>query len=55
MTIHFRNKCELVDDIKCFVPCNTKWNKRQPYLVMQGFAKNLTIKLEKGKLIGVIE
>jgi hypothetical protein len=44
MSIHFRNSCTQVDDIKCDVPCETKWNKKQPYLVMQGFAQEVIIK-----------
>ncbi len=44
MTVHFRGKCYTVNNITCDVPCETKWNKRQPYLVMQGFAHTVTIK-----------
>jgi hypothetical protein len=44
MSVHFRNTCTVVDDIKCVVPCETKWNKRQPYLVMQGHANEVVIK-----------
>lgn len=43
MSIHFRNKCYVVDDIKCECPCETKWNNRQPKLTMQGFASKLEI------------
>ena len=41
MSIHFRNTCSVVNDIQCQVPCETKWKKTQPRLVMQGFAKNV--------------
>lgn len=44
MSIHFKNTCTVVDDIKCEVACETKWRKTQPYLVMQGFAKTVEIK-----------
>lgn len=43
MSIHFKKSCTVVDDIQCEVPCNTKWNKTQPYLVMQGFATSVEI------------
>lgn len=43
MSVHFAGACHVVDNIHCFVPCETKWNKRQPKLVMQGFARKLTI------------
>ena len=44
MSVHFRKKCINVDNIECLVPCATKFNKRQPLLVMQGYAKNVKIK-----------
>lgn len=43
MSVHFRNSCTVVDDIECLVPCETKWNKTQPQLIMRGFAKEVTI------------
>jgi len=43
MSIHFKNTCVVVDNIVCNVPCQTKWNKQQPLLVMQGFAQSVTI------------
>lgn len=44
MSVHFRNTCTVVDDVKCLAPCESKWNKRQPHLVMQGFAKEVVVK-----------
>ena len=44
MTIHWKNTCNVVDDVVCLVPCETKWNKTQPNLVMRGWADNLKIK-----------
>lgn len=38
MTVHFRKKCYIVDNIHCLPPCESKWNKTQPHLVMQGWA-----------------
>ena len=44
MSVHWRGACFVVDNIKCNVPCETKWRPRQPYLVMQGFATSCQIK-----------
>lgn len=44
MTVHWKNQCIVVDNVKCYVPCETKWNKRQPRLVMQGFAEYVEIR-----------
>ena len=44
MSVHFRNICTVVDDIKCEVACETKWKPTQPRLVMQGFAQEVEIK-----------
>jgi len=43
MSLHFKKQCIIVDNIICKVPCETKWNKIQPYLVMQGYATNVII------------
>lgn len=43
MSVHFKKTCHVVTDIKCNVACETKYNKTQPYLVMQGFAKEVII------------
>ncbi len=44
MSIHFKKQCMIVDNIICNVTCQTKWNKTQPNLVMQGFCKEVIIK-----------
>lgn len=41
MSVHFRKQCMPCDDVICKVPCETKRNKIQPYLVLQGFASNV--------------
>lgn len=38
MSVHFRGTCYMTQEIECLVSCETKWNTRQPRLVMQGFA-----------------
>lgn len=43
MSIHFRGACMRAKDVVCKVPCETKWNKRQPQLVMQGYATKVEI------------
>lgn len=43
MSIHFRGTCHVVEDIKCNVPCETKWRPRQPRLIMQGYASEVNI------------
>jgi len=44
MTVHFRNQCLIAQDIKCGVPCETKWSKTQPHLVMRGYASSVEVK-----------
>jgi hypothetical protein len=43
MTVHFKGKCLIVQDIMCEVPAQTKWNKTQPQLVLQGFCEAVEI------------
>ena len=43
MSVHFDGKCFKVDNVDCKVPCETKWNKRQPNLVMRGFCNEVKI------------
>lgn len=40
-SVHYRNTCFFVKHIDCQVVTNSKVNKRQPYVVMQGFAKEV--------------
>lgn len=51
MTVHFRKTCTVVDDVICNVPCETKWNKEQPKLIMRGFASNVEVKDNKAYII----
>ncbi len=51
MSVHFRGKCTIVNDIICMCPSATKWNKTQPYLVMQGFCENVIIGEDGNALI----
>lgn len=51
MTVHYRKQCFPVDNIACFVPTYTKWNKGQPRVVMQGWAKKVIITNDKTAII----
>lgn len=44
MSVHFKGVCYKTNNVICNVPTNTKWNKTQPQLVIQGFASELEIK-----------
>lgn len=44
MTLHYRGQCIFTKNIQCNVPCETKWNKIQPQLVMRGWTKDIEIK-----------
>ena len=48
MSIHFRKQCIPVEDVDCRVPCETKRNKIQPYLVLQGFCSDVKIENNRG-------
>lgn len=43
MTVHFRGRCMSVQNIVCYCTCETKWKKKQPQLVMQGYAQEVKI------------
>ena len=51
MSIHYKKQCIIVDDIICNVPCETKWNKTQPNIVMQGFAEHVVIENNKAIIL----
>ena len=49
LTVHYDNKCTPVDNVICNVPTESKWNKQQPLLVIQGHTAGIEIKqLETG-------
>lgn len=47
MSVHFKETCFVVKDVVCHVPCETKWKKSQPRLVMQGYAIEVVVENEK--------
>ena len=46
-SVHFRGTCHMVKNIKCELPTESKVNKRQPFVVMQGYAKELIMENDK--------
>jgi hypothetical protein len=42
MSVHFKGRCIPCKNVECAVACETKRNKRQPYLVMQGWATGIS-------------
>lgn len=55
MTIHWKKRCIFVDKIVCEVPCESKFNKIQPKLVMRGFASTVKLGIQNGEKIGIIQ
>jgi hypothetical protein len=52
MSVHFKGVCHVATDVVCNVPCETKWSKRQPQLVMKGKCSSLLIEnTPKGNII----
>ena len=47
MTVHFKDRCIYADNIICHVPTETHQRKRQPRMVVRGFAKTVTWVTEK--------
>lgn len=47
MSVHFKNKCYVVQNVDCQVPVETKWNARQPNLIMRGYASEVTFEGDK--------
>jgi len=43
MSVHFKGQCFPCQHVKCLVPCETKRNTQQPYLVLQGYATRVII------------
>lgn len=50
MSVHFRGKCYRTKNVVCKPPCETKWNKRQPNIVMQGWATKIEIDLSLNQI-----
>lgn len=44
LSVHFKKQCIRCQDIVCMAETESKWNKTQPQLVIQGFASRIEIK-----------
>lgn len=44
LSVHYRGKCYKVKDIHCTAPVESKWNEKQPNLILRGFTSSLEIK-----------
>lgn len=49
LSFHTNGQCRIVDKVICKVPVESKINKKQPRVVMQGFANAITFKYKGGK------
>lgn len=47
ISVHYRGKCFIVDNVLCHVPTTGKISKRQPCFVMQGHAVAFTVSPDK--------
>lgn len=43
LTLHWNKQCIPIKDIECNVPVETKWNNKQPRVVLRGFASSVEI------------
>ena len=43
MTVHYRERCFPCKNVVCEVPTETKYNKQQPRVVVQGFAREIEV------------
>ena len=43
MSVHFKKTCHITSNVICNVPCQTRWSKRQPYIVMKGICSEIII------------
>lgn len=44
ITLHYKNKCHMVDNVICHVPTWGHVNKSQPRFVVKGKSSNIEIK-----------
>jgi len=51
MTVHYKGKCIIVQNISCACSSETKWNKTQPYLVMRGFCNEVVVKKDTAYIL----
>lgn len=51
LTLRWGGKCIPVKDIECKVPVETKWNNRQPRVVLRGYATEVLFEGDKATII----
>lgn len=51
MTVHWKGQCIPVNDITCYAPVETKWNSKQPHIVMQGWALDVLVLKERAYIL----
>ncbi len=48
-SVHFKDTCYFTRKIECWVPCESKSNRTQPYATMIGFADQVVASFENKK------
>lgn len=43
MSVHFADKCHIVDHVRCHIPCESLHKNKQPKCVMRGMANRVAI------------
>lgn len=43
LTLHWNKQCIPINNVECKVSVETKWNKQQPRVVLQGWATEIKI------------
>jgi len=43
MTVHYKGVCYPCKNVLCEAICETKWNKTQPLLILQGFSSGILV------------
>jgi len=52
MSLHYKKQCFQVENIVCNALIHTKWNKKQPRIVMAGKASDIIVKGDSATIIG---
>tara|TARA_R110002020_G_scaffold2529_4_gene12104 strand:- start:258 stop:491 length:234 start_codon:yes stop_codon:yes gene_type:complete len=55
LTIHWKNKCNMVNGIICEAPTETHNRKAQPRCILRGWANTIEFIEKDGETLGVIK
>jgi len=55
LTIHWKNKCNMVNSIICEPPTETHNRKEQPRCILRGWANTIEFIEKDGETLGVIK